>query len=134
MDLVLVLSETEGGLQRRLASLRLVKMYKKQEDTNRIIIVLQIKGKDVEGLRDVLFKIVSTDTFEQNVINLRNIGEKRVGVNELRNMLACPFNHSRVCEALLNLGNNGKSGCKGGNSGCSKFHPRFCHYSLNKGV
>ena len=46
----------------------------------------------------------------------------------------CPFKHPRVYEALLNHGTNGKLGCKGRNSGCGKFHPKFCNFSLNKGV
>ena len=46
----------------------------------------------------------------------------------------CPFQHPRVCDALLNHGNKGKQGCKGADSGCSKLHPKFCHFSLNKGV
>ena len=44
------------------------------------------------------------------------------------------FKEGPVYDALLNHRNKGKQGCKGADSGCSKLHPKFCHYSLNKGV
>ena len=56
-----------------------------------MILNLQTEARDIEGVTDVLFKINSTDSFEQNVANLTKASagnKKKVGVKELRNTLA----------------------------------------------
>ena len=66
-------------------------MFKKPEDARQMILNLQTDAKDLEGVTDVLFKINSTDAFDQNVANLTKASagnKKRVGVKELRNSLA----------------------------------------------
>ena len=69
-------------------------MFKKPEDAAQMILSLlnDVEVQEVDGVKAVYCKIVSTDIFEQNVNNLAKVGEERVGIMELRMTLSWLWN------------------------------------------